>query len=112
MDVLYQCNWRNAMILEEYLFLRRRDEIRAEQGAAGYGSTGSTTTRSNPATITASTSNSSGNALKKASGSSRQDNDRHGDTRKKGDISKNVRKNSSGPKPREYATFISIDTRA
>lgn len=41
MDVLYQCNWRNAMILEEYLFLRRRDEIRAEQGAAGYGSTGS-----------------------------------------------------------------------
>lgn len=26
------------MILEEYLFLRRRDEIRAEHGAAGYGS--------------------------------------------------------------------------
>ena len=94
------------MILEEYLFLRRRDEIRAEHGVAGYGST-SNSTRSNPATITAS---NSGNALKKASGSSRPDKSHHGDT-KKSDISKKVRKNSSGPKPREYATFISIDTR-
>ncbi|KAI9019362.1 hypothetical protein CLU79DRAFT_758488 [Phycomyces nitens] len=32
LDVLFKCNWRNAQLLEEYLMLRRRDEIRAEKG--------------------------------------------------------------------------------
>ncbi|KAI9321501.1 hypothetical protein BX666DRAFT_1850871 [Dichotomocladium elegans] len=58
LDVLFQCNWRNALILEEYLFLRRRDQIRAELGAAGYGSTqthdspGSSTRSAPPPPIT------------------------------------------------------------
>lgn len=32
LDILFKCNWRNAMLLEEYLILRRMDEIRLEQG--------------------------------------------------------------------------------
>ncbi|KAF7726620.1 hypothetical protein EC973_008584 [Apophysomyces ossiformis] len=32
LDAIFKCNWRNAMLLEEYLMLRRRDEIRAEKG--------------------------------------------------------------------------------
>ncbi|KAI8344164.1 hypothetical protein BC941DRAFT_407915 [Chlamydoabsidia padenii] len=32
LDAVVKCNWRNAMILEDYLMLRRRDEIRAEKG--------------------------------------------------------------------------------
>ncbi|KAI8069648.1 hypothetical protein BC940DRAFT_236474 [Gongronella butleri] len=32
MDAVIKCNWRNALILEDYLMLRRRDEIRAERG--------------------------------------------------------------------------------
>ncbi|KAL0075792.1 hypothetical protein J3Q64DRAFT_1666876 [Phycomyces blakesleeanus] len=32
LDVLFKCNWRNAQLLEEYLMVRRRDEIRAEKG--------------------------------------------------------------------------------
>ncbi|CAO3580052.1 unnamed protein product [Absidia cylindrospora] len=34
LDAVIKCNWRNAMILEDYLMLRRRDEIRAEKGLA------------------------------------------------------------------------------
>ncbi|KAI8371531.1 uncharacterized protein BYT42DRAFT_580588 [Radiomyces spectabilis] len=30
LDVFFKCNWRNAELLEEYLFNRRRDELRAE----------------------------------------------------------------------------------
>ncbi|KAG2221643.1 hypothetical protein INT45_001168, partial [Circinella minor] len=41
LDILFKCNWRNYLILEEYLFLRRRDELREERGVGGdYGSTG------------------------------------------------------------------------
>jgi hypothetical protein len=29
---MFKCNWRNAMLLEEYLIIRRRDEIRLEKG--------------------------------------------------------------------------------
>ncbi|CAO3600440.1 unnamed protein product [Absidia cylindrospora] len=32
LDAIVKSNWRNAMILEDYLMLRRRDEIRAERG--------------------------------------------------------------------------------
>ncbi|KAI9244266.1 hypothetical protein EDC94DRAFT_629791 [Helicostylum pulchrum] len=32
LDILFKCNWRNAMLLEEYLILRRRDELRLEKG--------------------------------------------------------------------------------
>lgn len=32
LDILFKCNWRNAMLLEEYLIMRRRDEIRLEKG--------------------------------------------------------------------------------
>ncbi|KAG1438156.1 hypothetical protein G6F56_012765 [Rhizopus delemar] len=31
LDVLFKCNWRNAILLEEFLILRRRDEIRREK---------------------------------------------------------------------------------
>ncbi|KAI9318748.1 hypothetical protein BX666DRAFT_1855001 [Dichotomocladium elegans] len=34
LDILFKCNSRNAAILEEYLFLRRRNELRYH---AGYG---------------------------------------------------------------------------
>ncbi|KAI8333878.1 hypothetical protein BC941DRAFT_504397 [Chlamydoabsidia padenii] len=32
LDSLVKSNWRNAVILEDYLMIRRRDEIRAERG--------------------------------------------------------------------------------
>ncbi|KAI7873851.1 uncharacterized protein EV154DRAFT_527650 [Mucor mucedo] len=32
LDILFKCNMRNAALLEEYLILRRRDEIRLEKG--------------------------------------------------------------------------------
>ncbi|KAI7872813.1 hypothetical protein BDF14DRAFT_1748958 [Spinellus fusiger] len=32
LDILFKCNWRNAELLEEYLLIRRRDQIRAEKG--------------------------------------------------------------------------------
>ncbi|ORX60707.1 hypothetical protein DM01DRAFT_1317372 [Hesseltinella vesiculosa] len=32
MDAVLKCNWRNALILEEYLMIRRRDELRMERG--------------------------------------------------------------------------------
>ncbi|KAG0737593.1 hypothetical protein G6F23_010247 [Rhizopus arrhizus] len=32
LDILFKCNWRNALLLEEYLILRRRDELRLEKG--------------------------------------------------------------------------------
>ncbi|KAI8088755.1 uncharacterized protein BX664DRAFT_331293 [Halteromyces radiatus] len=32
LDAVIKSNWRNAMILEDYLMLRRRDEIRIERG--------------------------------------------------------------------------------
>ncbi|OBZ87772.1 hypothetical protein A0J61_04173 [Choanephora cucurbitarum] len=32
LDILFKCNWRNAMLFEEYLFTRRMDEIRVEKG--------------------------------------------------------------------------------
>ncbi|KAI9263073.1 hypothetical protein BY458DRAFT_514768 [Sporodiniella umbellata] len=31
LDILFQCNWRNALLLEEFLILRRRDDILRER---------------------------------------------------------------------------------
>ncbi|KAI8138067.1 hypothetical protein BJV82DRAFT_320514 [Fennellomyces sp. T-0311] len=117
LDVLFKCNWRNAMLLEEYLFIRRRDELRAEQGIGGYGSTGSTS--SAPAVIksttptTSSTNNGSPTHSKKTD---KQSNGKlgGGSTR---EVSANFAhqalqgyKSKSGP--REYATFIAIPQEA
>ncbi|KAF1804472.1 hypothetical protein FB192DRAFT_1433046 [Mucor lusitanicus] len=32
LDIFFKCNWRNAMLLEEFLIMRRMDEIRLEKG--------------------------------------------------------------------------------
>ncbi|KAI9475543.1 MAG: hypothetical protein EXX96DRAFT_573737 [Benjaminiella poitrasii] len=32
LDILFKCNWRNALLLEEYLITRRMEEIRSEKG--------------------------------------------------------------------------------
>ncbi|KAI8982081.1 hypothetical protein BDF20DRAFT_955967 [Mycotypha africana] len=32
LDIFFKCNWRNAMLLEEFLINRRMDEIRLEKG--------------------------------------------------------------------------------
>ncbi|KAI7899046.1 uncharacterized protein BX663DRAFT_555371 [Cokeromyces recurvatus] len=32
LDILFKCNWRNALLLEEYLIQRRMEEIRSEKG--------------------------------------------------------------------------------
>ncbi|KAI8373858.1 hypothetical protein BD560DRAFT_393776 [Blakeslea trispora] len=32
LDILFKCNWRNALLFEEYLITRRMDEIRLEKG--------------------------------------------------------------------------------
>ncbi|SAL96652.1 hypothetical protein [Absidia glauca] len=34
LDAVVKSNWRNAIILEDYLMVRRRDEIRAERGVS------------------------------------------------------------------------------
>jgi hypothetical protein len=40
LDAVIKCNWRNAMLLEDYLMLRRRDEIRAEKGLVNHHNDG------------------------------------------------------------------------
>ncbi|KAG0168804.1 hypothetical protein DFQ28_009629 [Apophysomyces sp. BC1034] len=58
LDALFKCNWRNAMLLEEYLMLRRRDEIRAEKGLIQRGldeeggSSSAPATHNSPARVT------------------------------------------------------------
>ncbi|KAI8981552.1 hypothetical protein BDB01DRAFT_794590 [Pilobolus umbonatus] len=32
LDILFKCNWRNYLLLEEYLILRKRDALRLEKG--------------------------------------------------------------------------------
>ncbi|KAL7313201.1 hypothetical protein PS15m_006978 [Mucor circinelloides] len=32
LDIFFKCNWRNALLLEEFLIMRRMDEIRLEKG--------------------------------------------------------------------------------
>ncbi|KAI9488149.1 hypothetical protein BDB00DRAFT_982850 [Zychaea mexicana] len=135
LDILYKANWRNALILEEYLFIRRRDELREERSAGGnYGGTG----LGGAAAITAGSSS----AAKK----NNNNNDENGHTHnkdKKGSSNNNNGSNQQSNKntkgkvhqylvhqtlqnptklagatsttrsgPREYATFIAIPQEA